>query len=311
MAKRVRFAAMSDPKSPGWYPDPIEPGVQRWWDGDRWAEIVRPAEAAADDPVEDGGEDAADGEAATAADDGEPTEDVTSDDTESARSVESAESDGDDGDGTDTDEPAAEPAAEAVPERHGLSQIAKIRIAVAGVVVVLVAVGLVVVLWPAKDSRIKASTWIDGFCSKSLPANKTIAKAYSDLQTAAGDDAADPTATRTRVARDLRSIGDSAGSQRATISKLGTPKVKNGGKIVSALQKTADARKKVSHQWADKVDALAVADKTKFKTDLTSALNQFQQDLSQAAVPVSSPELSTASQKSKACADAQKAASAQ
>jgi hypothetical protein len=307
MAKRVRFAAMSDPKSPGWYPDPIEPGVQRWWDGDRWAEIVRPAEAAADDPVEDGAEDATDGGTATAADEGEPTEDVTSDATGTTDAAEAAKSDGEDADGTDSDEPAAE----AEPERRGLSQIAKIRIAVAGVVVVLIAVGLVVVLWPAKDTRIKASTWIDGFCSKSLPANKTIAKAYSDLQTAAGDDAADPTATRTRVSKDLRSIGDSAGSQRGTISKLGTPKVKNGSKIVTALQKTADARKKVSHQWADKVDALAVADKAKFKTDLTSALNQFQQDLSQAAVPVSSTELSTASQKSKACADAQQAASAQ
>src|SRR5581483_6023942 len=74
MAKRVRFAAMSDPKAPGWYPDPIEPGVQRWWDGDRWAEIVRPAEAAADDPVDE-------------LDEGEPTED--------------AGGKGDDGDGDD------------------------------------------------------------------------------------------------------------------------------------------------------------------------------------------------------------------
>ncbi|MFL6078169.1 MAG: DUF2510 domain-containing protein [Mycobacteriales bacterium] len=289
---------MSDPKSPGWYPDPIEPGVQRWWDGERWAEIVRPAEAAADDPVEDE-------DAEAAVDEGEPTEDVAGD-TAGDTAGEAREPDGDE-EGTDGDEPAAE----AEPERRGLSQMAKIRIAVAGVVVVLVAVGLVVVLWPGKDSRIKASTWIDGFCSKSLPANKAISKAYNDLQTAAGDDAADPTATRTRVSTDLRTIGDSAGSQRGTISRLGTPKVKNGSKIVTALQKTADARKKVSHQWADKVDALAVTDKAKFKTDLTSALNQFQQQLSQAAVPVNSPELSTASQKSKACAAAQQAANAQ
>lgn len=306
MAKRVRFAAMSDPKAPGWYPDPIEPGVQRWWDGDRWAEIVRPAEAAADDPVDE-------------LDEGEPTEDAggkgdDGDGDDDDGGTMSPDSDGDpdstvrktpgdgDGDGA-TDESA--------PERSGLSRIAKIRIGVAAAVVVLVAVGLVVVLWPAKDSRVKASTWIDGFCSKSLPANKTIAKAYTDLQTTAGADITDATATRTKVADDLRKIGDAAGSQHGTISRLGTPKVKNGGKIVSALQKTADARKKVSHQWADKVTALAVTDKAKFKTDLTNALNQFQQDLSQAQVPVDSPELSAASQKSKACAAAQQAAGTQ
>ncbi len=34
---------MEDPAPPpGWYPDPIEPGAQRWWDGTRWGEQMTP-----------------------------------------------------------------------------------------------------------------------------------------------------------------------------------------------------------------------------------------------------------------------------
>jgi hypothetical protein len=28
--------------APGWYPDPSQPGMQRWWDGSTWSEHVAP-----------------------------------------------------------------------------------------------------------------------------------------------------------------------------------------------------------------------------------------------------------------------------
>lgn len=32
-------------KPAGWYPDPQEAHLERYWDGERWAEEVRPTEA--------------------------------------------------------------------------------------------------------------------------------------------------------------------------------------------------------------------------------------------------------------------------
>lgn len=41
------------PRSPsaGWYPDPLDPGSERLWDGERWTEQIRPASALAPAPV--------------------------------------------------------------------------------------------------------------------------------------------------------------------------------------------------------------------------------------------------------------------
>jgi hypothetical protein len=40
---------------PGWYPDPIDPGVERWWDGSTWGApktpLVPPAKARRPRPV--------------------------------------------------------------------------------------------------------------------------------------------------------------------------------------------------------------------------------------------------------------------
>ncbi|GAA1794260.1 DUF2510 domain-containing protein [Leucobacter iarius] len=47
---------MTEQPAPGWYPDPIDSGLQRWWDGGNWTDHVHPAgtarlTAGADDSV--------------------------------------------------------------------------------------------------------------------------------------------------------------------------------------------------------------------------------------------------------------------
>lgn len=34
------------PAAPGWYPDPIDPGANRWWDGSAWGQLAPKAPSA-------------------------------------------------------------------------------------------------------------------------------------------------------------------------------------------------------------------------------------------------------------------------
>lgn len=45
---------MSDNPQAGWYPDPSDPSLQRYWDGTKWTEHTAPAAGAA--PVASGGD---------------------------------------------------------------------------------------------------------------------------------------------------------------------------------------------------------------------------------------------------------------
>ncbi|WP_301161074.1 DUF2510 domain-containing protein [Mycolicibacterium fortuitum] len=40
---------MTEPKSPGWYPDPLDSSSQRYWDGTVWGDRRAPQSPAADD----------------------------------------------------------------------------------------------------------------------------------------------------------------------------------------------------------------------------------------------------------------------
>lgn len=42
---------MSQQTPPGWYPDPSQPGMQRWWDGSAWGEQMQPDPAASMPPA--------------------------------------------------------------------------------------------------------------------------------------------------------------------------------------------------------------------------------------------------------------------
>jgi uncharacterized protein len=39
------------PPTPGWYPDPSQPGAQRWWDGTQWTEQTQAPQQAVAGPV--------------------------------------------------------------------------------------------------------------------------------------------------------------------------------------------------------------------------------------------------------------------
>src|SRR5690606_39688034 len=43
-------AAMTAQTPPNWYPDPQNPALVRWWDGQRWTEHVQERDAAAPPP---------------------------------------------------------------------------------------------------------------------------------------------------------------------------------------------------------------------------------------------------------------------
>ena len=38
----MQAVRVSDSAPPGWYPDASAPGLERWWDGDRWSAVTRP-----------------------------------------------------------------------------------------------------------------------------------------------------------------------------------------------------------------------------------------------------------------------------
>ncbi|MYW12287.1 DUF2510 domain-containing protein, partial [Streptomyces sp. SID2563] len=47
---------MSYPTPPGWYPDTLAPGTERWWDGTAWTAHTRaPAAAPVPAPAPQGG----------------------------------------------------------------------------------------------------------------------------------------------------------------------------------------------------------------------------------------------------------------
>ena len=37
---------MAGAPPPGWYPDPSDPGLARYWDGEQWTEFTGPRKAA-------------------------------------------------------------------------------------------------------------------------------------------------------------------------------------------------------------------------------------------------------------------------